>query len=106
MRKPHPAPKRTAAIAWLAEQPWFATWTTVPRWRGAHPAEWRQIADAVRGAGFFSFNTATQDLPVSFMVTEAIARRDARAANAGATPLVEGAPESAPPGSSVDGPRG
>lgn len=77
MRIGRPPLKRQAAAGWLANQPWFAAWTLVPTYRGERRA-WRQIADAVRDAGFFSANTGTIDVPVAKIVTEAMALRDVR----------------------------
>lgn len=66
--------QRDAAAQWLAQQPWFRGWRLVPRYRG-NRREWRQIADAVRDAGFYSVLTGTIDVPVEKLVTQALSLR-------------------------------
>lgn len=70
-----PARSRSAAVSWLAEQPWFSDWSLVPNYRRTR-REWKRIADAVRDAGFYSFNTQTIDVPVETIVTQAMELRD------------------------------
>jgi hypothetical protein len=62
-----------AAAAWLALQPWFATWTAAPK--HYETGDWRTIAEAVKGAGFFSRHTVPWDVPVGRIVTAALAIR-------------------------------
>lgn len=74
-----------AAAAWLAEQPWFATWTAVPGYtcpdhapppeRRRRRAAWMEIATALQDAEFYSRKTSAIDLPIAEIVTEAIAVR-------------------------------
>jgi len=70
-------PGRTAAVAWLARQPWFAEWNDEIHYL-AHREAWRRVADAVRENGFYSMTTLTIDVPVALIVRQARALRDTK----------------------------
>lgn len=79
-RRGRPPLKRHAAAKWLSEQPQLLAIASPDmfyrngRW-GPVSREWRVIARAVKGEGFFSQKTGVCDVPVREIVNEALSIR-------------------------------
>jgi hypothetical protein len=71
------AVNRIKAVAWLAQQEWFADWPAEDYEYHRDRARWTHIANELRSAGLYSLGTSNVDVPVATIVREARALKGA-----------------------------